>query len=73
MPNEYVYQEEDIGKRIVYTDRKDKQHPGVIRGVIPSVKMVDVQLDEHYASRERYYVPTFRVAFEEQDNAASTE
>lgn len=52
----YVFNEEDVGKRVIYIDRGCNEHKGTIRSG-GAANMVDVKLDSHHATREHFYVP----------------
>lgn len=48
---------EDIGKRVIYTDRNGKGHFGYLREITgpESARFCNVKIDGH--TRERFYVP----------------
>jgi hypothetical protein len=53
--------DEHIGRRIIYTNRKSEQRLGTIRAVASGSGMVDVDLDN--SMRARFYVPVDTVTF----------
>jgi hypothetical protein len=67
-----MFTSEHIGRRVIYTDRNDKEHLGVIRDVVAiTANTCQVDVERDGCTRPRYYVPGDTVRFASEDGTAT--
>ncbi len=65
------FTDDDIGKRVEYTDRDSATYLGTIRGVVSGTVFVDVKLDKHNFTRN-YHVPDDALEFVRDSEGSGT-